>query len=166
MARLLGRPPFGRRLGPRLVVLAAALLLAQFTALTGAAPAQAATCTSRVHEGSVMDQQVTATVRAGYDFAPACSDGTARVWGYVTDPLCDGRAAQLRWWIYDKLSNGTYSLRDSRLVVADNGCGSTSTFNLGQHSPGATGWRFRAEIRACSNYNLNCSTPGTLWYYG
>ena len=163
MTSRIARLPSGRRLA----VLLTTLLLAQLATFTGAAPAQAATCTSRVHEGAVLDRQVSPTVKAGYDFAPQCSDGTARVWGYVTDPLCgDNRASQLRYWIYDKRADGSWAQIDYRLVTADNGCGNTSTFNHVENSPGSVGWRFRIEIRACSLWNTSCSTPGVLNYYG
>jgi hypothetical protein len=145
------------------VILLAGCLLALAGTLVGAAPAQAATCTARVHESSVQDSQ-SPLVRVSYDFAPECSDGNAKVWGTVYDMACDGRAAQFRYWIYNRNSNGTYSQIASGFADTDNGCGTSSTFSHIRNSPGWLGWKFTIQIRACNSWG--CSTPGTLTYYG
>jgi hypothetical protein len=149
--------------GRRLVWLAAAVLLTQAVVVIAASPAQAATCTTKVHETSVQDT-MSPLVRVKYDFAPECSDGNARVWGTVYDMACDNRAAEIRYWIYNKTSSGSYSQVDSGFANTDNGCGTNSTFSHTRTSPGSVGWRFKVQIRACNTWG--CSTPGVLNYYG
>jgi hypothetical protein len=155
-----------RAWGRRLVALAVGALLAQavVVAVTFAPAAQAATCTARVHETSVMDSQ-SPTVRVRYDFAPECSDGTARMWGTVYDTACDGRAAQIQYWIYDKTSSGSWRQIDSGFADTDNGCGTSSSFNHTRNSPGSVGWRLKVQIKACNTFG--CSNGGSpLYYYG
>ena len=149
----------------RMVALAVGALLVQAAAVAvAAAPAQAATCTARVHETSVQDTQ-SPTVRVRYDFAPECSDGRAKMWGTVYDTACDGRAAQIQYWIYDKTASGSWSQVDSGFANTDNGCGTNSSFTHYRNSPGSVGWRLKVQIKACNSFG--CSNGGApLYYYG
>jgi hypothetical protein len=161
MVRDLARRPWGRRM----VALAVGALLAQAALAVVLGPAaQAATCTTRVHESSVQDTQ-SPTVRVRYDFAPECSDGRSKMSGTVWDTACDQRAAQIQYWIYDKTSSGSWRQIDYGFANTDNGCGTSSSFTHYRNSPGSVGWRLKVQIKACNTWG--CSDGGPpLYYYG
>jgi hypothetical protein len=162
MVRVIARGALRHRMAA--LAMGAMLVPAAVFSVAVAPAAQAATCTYRVHESSVQDSQ-SPTVRVRYDFAPECSDGLARMSGVVYDTACDGRAAQIQYWIYDKTSSGTWRQIDYGFADTDNGCGTSSSFSHVRNSPGSAGWRLKVQIKACNT--VSCSDGGSpLYYYG
>jgi len=138
------------------------LLVAACLVLVGPGAAHAANCTPQVHEPAVGPGD--GTSRASYDFASQCSDGNSRIWGTVSDPLCDMRAAQLQYEVWDRNPDGTYRQIINYTFSVSNGCGTSSTFSRTAASPGQVGWRLRVSLRACNS--SGCSRGGSINYYG
>jgi len=152
-----------RRLRGRAWGSAAGLLFASVALVFGTpGAAQAADCPVRVHEPAIGAGDGTAS--ASYDFAPQCSDGTARISGSVSDPLCDHRAAQLEYILQDRNADGSYRTINDRTFSVANGCGTSSTFVSTGPSPGSVGWRLFVKLNACNG--SGCSKGGTLTYVG
>ena len=152
----------------RLGILTAGVLvvapIAAVLGLTGSA--QAATCTPKVHETGVVINQTGSPVRVNFDFTPQCSDGTGRVSGTVFDILCDHRAAELTYTVYD-WTGSSYRSLGGKTHSVPNGCNTSASFNDVVSSPGSVGWKFVVKIRACNSGGCSSSNPsGSLEYVG
>lgn len=150
--------------GPRIfgrasAILSALVLAASMFSLIGpATTAQAASCTSAVHDSFGVESVIT------FDWAPQCSDGAAQIWGSLRDAVCDGRAASAGYTVYDKLADGSYTLVSNKGYIwnANNGCNTTQTFTDRTNSPGAVGWELIVRVVACNGNG--CSTTRTKTY--
>jgi hypothetical protein len=143
------------------VALTAIFLLAQVVTLLGTAgPANAATCPTLVSASFGTESVIT------FNFAPQCSDGAAQIWGTLSDPLCDDRAAMGRYVLYDRLPDGTYTLVSNKgwIWKNGNGCGTSTTFSDRTNSPGSIGWKLVVQAEACNFWG--CSSVRSQTYYG
>jgi hypothetical protein len=94
-----------------------------------------------------------------------CDGGRAGfAYGSVGDTSCDGRSAYVYFTVYD-LVNGEYvSHGQTKTFAAGAGCNSSNSFPTSYlKSPGASGWRVKVTLWACSS---TCSSIYNVNYYG
>src|SRR5215475_10806401 len=122
----LGGPRPARKVPRRrrsVVWLIAALLGAGVSAVIGASPAQAATCTNW------RSQTITGDVsKVTFSFSNNCSDGLSHITGTVYDTKCDSRQAKAVIVVMRVPLIGAAYEMWSKTAQVDGGCGNNSTF--------------------------------------
>jgi hypothetical protein len=147
------------RVRRRLVPAAAALLVlggVPLGALATASPANAAVGCSRDGSG-YLDGDASAV---SYTFD--CSSSGLHVWGTIWDDTCDGRTAYVSAKVTNHLYGDIYSFGWSRDAKANNGCGSSASFNF--TGDGSTDGRLEVCTWASSltSSSRTCNT-WSLW---
>ena len=130
------REVFRRRFWPHghahrvLSAMVASVILSGAAIAAGTPAAQAASCSS-LRAGTV----VSSVSQVSYKFSTGCSDGLVHITGSVYDVKCDGREAFASFDTYTVPQSGGTFFDWEKTAHADNGCGSSGTFNLSGTSP-------------------------------